>query len=91
MLAQAFTAGKWVGGAHFESFAPVAQDDVRPYRLEVRDADGVILKVLDKWHTALWEQKVNAPDELTLSYPAQESKASAIDYPNFVWLKENQD
>ena len=71
----------------FAAPVPGTAHDEQIYRIEVRNAAGTMLAILDKVYAGSWRQKVNEPDEFTFSYPFNETtKTAHFVFPNQVWL-----
>lgn len=56
------------------------------YRMEVRNPSGTLLAVVNDWHEADIEERVNEPVELSLSVWYQSPAREHLTFPNQVWL-----
>lgn len=58
----------------------------RLYTLELRNASGDLIAVLDEWISAQWKRTINDPDQLTLVYPGDSWIADYLTNPYEIWL-----
>lgn len=77
--------------ATFPFFFHVPQTYRHPYLLEVRDADGNLVRFLTKWFGAEVTQKLNEPSEFTFTVSASEDSASALNGRNEIWVRSQDD
>ena len=62
----------------------------RPYTIEVRNADGDLIAILENAHDISYSQVINSPHSLSLKIPSNDSKASNILLANEYWLRDNR-
>lgn len=61
------------------------------YTMKVYDKDGVLLAYLPNWVNGRLEQELNKPAVLEFEYPALDLNASLIQFPNQIWLFNQDD
>ncbi|MDD4873403.1 MAG: phage tail protein [Dehalococcoidales bacterium] len=58
------------------------------YTLEIRDSSGNLLAILENAYDRVYTQRVNEPQSLTFSIPAEDDKVSGLAKPNQIWLRD---
>ena len=58
------------------------------YTLEVRDNSGNLVSILENAFDRTYTEKINEPQQLTFSIPADDDKVSGLVKPNQIWLRD---
>lgn len=84
---QQFNTEQFNEGEGFDSSSllTIAHETFK-YFIEVRNKDGLILAVLDKWTNANYSEIKNEPSTLTFDYPGLDDKAQYLTFPNMIYL-----
>ena len=66
---------------------PIVPEPALGYILEIHNSDGDLVSILENAYNRSYSQKINEPQELSFSLPADDDKTSGLVKPNEIWLR----
>jgi hypothetical protein len=67
---------------------PEIPQPAQKYVIEIHDTDGNLISILENAYNRVYTQRVNEPQSLNFSIPADDDKVSGLVKPNQIWLRD---